>query len=88
MRTKKLNIKMYNEIIPGLYLGNRESTLVADQLGIDHIISIGSKSKSTSGISNTHIGLRDDNTLTITKELNEITRSPILYAHCPKGKFT
>ena len=48
---------MYNEIIPGLYLGNRESTFVADQLGIDHIISIGSKSKSTSGISNTHIGL-------------------------------
>ena len=70
---KRLNVKMYSEIIPNLYLGNRLSTTIADKLNIDHIISIGSKTKSI-GISNTHIGLRDDNSLDITKELNNVTK--------------
>ena len=83
---------MYNEIIPNLYLGNRLSTTIADKLNIDHIISIGSKNKSI-GISNTHIGLRDDNTLDITKELNQVTtlmdellkKNKKILIHCRAG---
>lgn len=83
---------MYHEIIPNLYLGNRLSTSFSKEIGVNFIISIGSQSQDQT-IENLHIGLRDDNTLNISKELDQITalidnlleNNKTILVHCKAG---
>lgn len=81
-----------NCIIPGLFLGNRESTLTAEKKGIDVILSIGVKSLSKD-IENVYICLSDDSSLNIKNELDDITfkmfnylsSNRTLLIHCKEG---
>ncbi len=83
---------MYHEIIPNLYLGNRDFTKVCGVKGINYIISIGCQSRDQH-IENFHIGLRDDKTLNISKELDLITslidkllnENKKILVHCKAG---
>jgi len=56
-----------------LYLGNRVSTTIASELGIDTVISIGPRSKSTD-VEVIHIGLTDNPLQNIRQYLNQITQ--------------
>ena len=63
---------MYHEIVQNLYLGNQLSTTFSESIGIDYIISIGSRSKEQH-IENFHVGLIDDKTLDISDKLDVVT---------------
>ncbi len=82
-----------HQIVPNLFVGGQAATQFAAHLKIDCIISIGAKSKSIEQFENFHFGLRDDKTLDIQKELEEIVgiiaeqlnRNRRVLVHCKAG---
>lgn len=84
MKTKiRIPSNVCHEILPNLLLGNQLSTQFADQLGVDFIVSIGSKSKAST-IQNLHIGLKDDKTLNIQNKLAQVI--PLIHELLNSGK--
>ena len=87
------NNNMCHEIITNLYLGNKEATKFSEVMGIDYIISIGAQPKNKT-IENFHIGIKDDNTLNISDELDTITslmdelltKNKKIMIHCNAGR--
>lgn len=68
---RRIPSNICHEILPNLYLGGQLATEYANDLEISFIISIGCKSKAR-GIENIHIGIKDDRTLNIQKELDMV----------------
>ena len=80
-----------NCIIPGLFLGDRNSTREAKRNGIDIIISIGVSSYSND-VENIYINISNDSSINIINELNQVTekmneylKTQKILIHCKEG---
>lgn len=71
-KTRRIPENICHEVIPGLLVGGQAATDYLIELRVDVVFSIGSQSRNRT-IETVHIGLRDDKTLNIDKELDSIT---------------